>query len=95
MPQTVKNTLCLYLPTRLRRWYIFMPAYLFIGLCIPIATILVGACFIRCDEFFLVGPLPSDAHMQLAHVGDVIRKANQTGRLDIYEGYSSFSGWHA
>jgi hypothetical protein len=95
MRQRVSNFLCLYLPTRLRRWYVLGPAYLLIGFIFFVATILVGACFIRCDGFFKAGPLPRDARMQFNHVGDVIRKANQTGRLDIYEGYSSFSGVHA
>jgi hypothetical protein len=95
MRKTVENPLCLYLPTKLRRWYVLGPACLLIVSVLLVSAILVGACFIRSDAFFQAGPLPQDARMQLNHIGDAIRKANRTGRLEIYEGYSSFSGVHA
>lgn len=72
MRQTVFNLLCLYLPTRLRRWYVLGLAYLLIGIVLFVATILTASCLIRSDEFFQAGPLPRDAHMQLAHVEDAI-----------------------
>jgi hypothetical protein len=94
MPTRVSNILSFYLPKRFRRWYVLVPAWLFAGVCLFVAVVLIAASFIRSDAFFQKGPLARDARMQLAHLAEVIRNADRTGQLDIYDGYSAFSGRH-
>jgi hypothetical protein len=89
------NALCFYLPRRFRRWYVLAPAYLVVCVCLFVATVLVAASFIHSEQFFRTDAMAPDARMQLARVAEVIWRADRTGQLDIYSGYSTFAGTHA
>jgi hypothetical protein len=94
MRRTITGLLCFWLPKRFRRCCVLGPIYLVLCICLIVALVLLATSLINSDEFFQPGPLAKSADMQFAHLADVIRKADETGRLDIYSGYNASAGKH-
>jgi hypothetical protein len=81
-----------YLSKRLRRWYVYGPIDLVACLALLVIVICVRGSFVTANAYFEPNPVTEDVESQLAYLERILRNGHDTGRLDIWDGYSQFCG---
>lgn len=90
----IANLFGFYLPTRFRRWFIFLPLNACILLLILVIALAIKGSFISGAPYFKPSP-PEEALAQLSHLHGILERSAQSGRLNIFDGYTQICGQSA
>ena len=81
-----------YLPTRLRRWFIYLPLNAFLLLVLLTLGILIRATFITASPLYNTKQVPTEVEEQFKWLGATVERSADQAKLDLYTGYTDFCG---